>query len=235
MNNPFFHQTLLEHDPANVKSTKCDYCGFDLDPGLDVFHQPVDGFDKVQGVYDTLMCVKSDIIREGGYSMNQKLEWFSKMVSTVYNLNPIDIHFVPKRAIQGYGGNIPHSALVQMSKDINPVKIRGHAFVHVPSLVEEPFCDTLAPNATHAPRASRGKKAIAAATSTTPKDEQESKRDLDKEILAALGQLSTVDPAPTVAPATTPVSVETKVSLPKAHPKDDPLLAMLLDIPNQFK
>lgn len=242
MNNAFFKRSLITLSPADIKPGfhRCFYCGFTFEEGRPIFQAPADAYGHVQNFFDSPVCVKQQVMAEGSFNAQQRSEWLTRMFMEV-GINPVEVPDIPKNMLEGYGGNVPHSALLDDWKNINTVRLRGPAFVQVSALVEEPFKDTTDLDQVQPAKKqtlftpSEKKISVASlvdslasfkASEDEVKEVDDTKNDEDESIVPMED-----------APASTPdvarvVSVNTKPNKP--HPLDDPLLTMLMSISSPY-
>lgn len=157
--NPFWERRIFRRPLTDQREEKgasrwmtksnhrCHYCGNACHaapiPRPQSYENGV--FTVTGDEYCMPSCVKSEIVREGGSSRGQDLEWFTMMMEDVYDYHG-DIGDIDKRLFDiYYGGTLSHAEYVKQHSLATAGKtmwcIRTAPFVDMPVVLEAPFRD----------------------------------------------------------------------------------------------
>lgn len=153
-NNPFFKRSMM-HSALNRLShefwTKpckiaCWFCGYKFHKlGLNPIPMPVkyqQSVFTVEGVYCSFTCVKSKIMLDPGYYLNERLECLTLMLRDVYCYYE-DVTTVCREIFKRYGGDVSHKQYLADQAVTGMIKVVGSPFVQAPTIIENGFVDVL--------------------------------------------------------------------------------------------
>lgn len=152
--NPFYKRSMmcaalnrLTHEfwtkPCKIA---CWFCGYKFfKSGLNPIPMPVkyqQSVFTVEGVYCSFTCVKSKIMLDPGYYLNERLECLTLMLRDVYCYYD-DVTTVCREIFKRYGGDITHKQYLANQAVTGAIKIVGSPFVQAPTIIENGFVDVL--------------------------------------------------------------------------------------------